>query len=75
MFKISVDCMGGDNGLSVTLPAALNFLKAASLAEKDFIWFIGDDDLLVPNAIENLLQLIDKNPECDFFWVNSYHLD
>ena len=27
MFRISVDCMGGDNGLSVTLPAALNFLK------------------------------------------------
>ncbi len=57
------------------LGAALNFLKAASLAEKDFIWFIGDDDLLVPNAIESLLQLINKNPECDFFWVNSYHLD
>ena len=27
MFRISVDCMGGDNGLSVTVPAALNFLK------------------------------------------------
>ena len=25
--RIAVDCMGGDHGLSVTLPAALSFLK------------------------------------------------
>jgi len=57
------------------LGAALNFLKVASMAEKEFIWFIGDDDLLVPNAIEELLKLIKKNSECEFFWINSYHLD
>ena len=57
------------------LGAALNFLKVASMAEKEFIWFLGDDDLLIPNAIENLLKLIKKNPECDFFWINSFHLD
>ena len=57
------------------LGAALNFLKVASMAKNEFIWFIGDDDLLMPNAIEDLLNLIKKNEECDFFWVNSYHLN
>lgn len=57
------------------LGAALNFLKVASMSESDFIWFLGDDDLLVPDAIENLTNLINKNPKCDFFWVNSSHLD
>jgi glycosyltransferase involved in cell wall biosynthesis len=56
------------------LGAALNFLKVASMAKNEFIWFIGDDDLLVPNAIEDLLCLIKKNSECDFFWINSSHL-
>tara|TARA_A100001015_G_scaffold313774_1_gene421774 strand:+ start:1066 stop:2064 length:999 start_codon:yes stop_codon:yes gene_type:complete len=57
------------------LGAALNFLKAASLATNEFIWFLGDDDLLFPNAIGDLKSLINKNKECDFFWINSCHLD
>lgn len=57
------------------LGAALNFLKVASMAKNDFIWFLGDDDLLFPNAIDEMNSLIRKNKECDFFWVNSCHLD
>ena len=49
------------------LGAALNFLKVASMSESDFIWFLGDDDLLIPTAIEEIIKLIDLNPECDFF--------
>ena len=45
------------------------------MAESKFIWFIGDDDLLVPTAIEDLTLLINDNEECDFFWINSFHLD
>ncbi len=56
------------------LGAALNFLKVASMAENDFIWFLGDDDLLMPNAINDLNDIIKKNKDCDFFWVNSNHL-
>ena len=33
---------------------ALNLLKVSSIAKGDFIWFLGDDDLLVPKAIEKL---------------------
>ena len=57
------------------LGAALNFLKVASMAKNDFIWFLGDDDLLIPEAIDYISKLIEKNKDCDFFWVNSYHLD
>ena len=56
------------------LGAALNFLKVASMAKNEFIWFLGDDDLLKPNAVEHLSKLINGNKECDFFWVNSNHL-
>ena len=45
------------------------------MAESEFIWFLGDDDLLMPNAIEDMSKLIQKNEDCDFFWINSYHLD
>ncbi|MFP5483969.1 MAG: phosphate acyltransferase, partial [Gammaproteobacteria bacterium] len=27
MVRIAIDCMGGDHGLSVTVPACLRFLK------------------------------------------------
>ena len=56
------------------LGAAPNFMKVASMAENKFIWFLGDDDLLVPDAIEKLIKLIEENEDCDFFWINSYHL-
>ncbi len=57
------------------LGAALNFLKVASMSESEFIWFLGDDDLLIPSAIEEITKLIKVNPDCDFYWINSSHLD
>jgi glycosyltransferase involved in cell wall biosynthesis len=54
---------------------ALNLLKVSSMAKGEFIWFIGDDDLLVKNAIEKLQKLIIKNKTCDFFWINSFYLN
>ena len=57
------------------LGAAMNFLKVASMAQNEFIWFLGDDDLLIPSAIQDLKKIIKENKDCDFFWVNSSHLD
>lgn len=51
-----------------------NFLNVVSMANGDFIWLIGDDDLLMPNAIAELCRLIDNHPNVDFFYVNSFHL-
>ena len=49
------------------LGAAMNFLKVASMAQNEFIWFLGDDDLLIPSAIHDLKNIIKNNNDCDFF--------
>tara|TARA_B100000700_G_scaffold331550_1_gene465456 strand:- start:5355 stop:6347 length:993 start_codon:yes stop_codon:yes gene_type:complete len=54
---------------------ALNLLKVSEMAKGDFIWFLGDDDLLMPDAIKKIQKIIKKNKECDFFWINSYYLN
>lgn len=52
-----------------------NFLNVVSMADGEFVWLIGDDDLLMPNAIVDLYSLIDKHPYVDFFYINSFHLN
>lgn len=52
-----------------------NFLNVVSMADGDFVWMIGDDDLLIPNAIAELYRLIDSHLNVDFFYVNSFHLN
>ncbi len=54
---------------------AMNVLKVSQMAEGKFIWFLGDDDLLTPNSINHLIQLIKKNKKINFYWINSYYLD
>jgi len=51
-----------------------NFLNAVEMAEGQFVWLIGDDDLLLPYAMEELSRLIAGHPSVDFFYVNSFHL-
>jgi len=53
---------------------ARNYLNVVNMADGDFVWLIGDDDLLMPYAIENLYKLIEGHPDVDFFYVNSFHL-
>jgi len=54
---------------------AVNLLKASQMASGEFIWFLGDDDLLIPTAIEKLTKIISNNRSADFFWVNSFYLN
>jgi glycosyltransferase involved in cell wall biosynthesis len=51
-----------------------NFLSVVEMATGEFVWLIGDDDLLVPSALEELCKLIDEHPKVDFFYINSFHL-
>ena len=46
-----------------------------SLAEGEFVWLIGDDDLLLPDTFDRLLKLLKDNQKIDFFYLNSFHLD
>ena len=54
---------------------ALNLLNVSSMARGEYIWFIGDDDLLIPGAIKHLIKLLKKNNTFDFFWINTFYLN
>jgi glycosyltransferase involved in cell wall biosynthesis len=56
------------------LGVARNVLKAIEMADSDFVWLIGDDDLLMPNGIEEVIALTEEHLGVDYFYVNSYHL-
>ena len=52
-----------------------NFLKVVSMAEGEFVWTIGNDDLLLPDSLKKIYFLLNKNFEVDYFFLNSYNLD
>ncbi len=54
---------------------AQNFLKVVSMSSGKYAWLLGDDDLLMPSSIRNLLKLIKENQDVDFFFVNAFHLN
>jgi len=56
------------------LGVARNVMKAVQMADGEFIWLIGDDDLLLPDALQRLSELIDAHPSVDYFYVNAFHL-
>lgn len=53
---------------------ALNAIKTVSMAEGKYIWMIGNDDLLLPKTLERLKFLLSKNPDTEYFFINSYSL-
>ncbi len=53
---------------------SLNMLKAVSLSKSDFVWLVGDDDLVLSNSILNIKKILDKNT-IDFLYVNSFNLN
>ena len=46
---------------------AMNVLNVSLMAKGKFIWFLGDDDLVVNNSIEYLIKLIKKKSENRLF--------
>lgn len=49
-----------------------NYLNVVEMAKGDFVWMIGDDDLLLPNALHELNKLISTHENVDFFYINSF---
>ena len=68
--KLPIKYQKNDSNLGV----ARNVLKVVDMADSEFVWLIGDDDLLMPNAIMDVVDLIQKYPKVDYFYVNSFHL-
>jgi len=57
------------------LGLGVNILKAVSLAKGEYVWILGNDDLLLPNTFFYLKKLFKNNLTVDFFYINSFHLD
>ena len=70
---LSLDINYNKNSKNLGIPR--NFLHVVSMAKGEFVWLIGDDDLLLPDAFDRLLPLLDNNNGIDFFYLNSFHLD
>jgi glycosyltransferase involved in cell wall biosynthesis len=56
------------------LGLARNFIKVVEMASGEFVWLLGDDDMLLPGALDGVIGLIDRHSEVDFFYINSFHL-
>lgn len=55
----------------VNIGADGNFLQCLNLASGQYVWVMGDDDLLEPDAIPALLSLL-KQREFDLVYLSSY---
>lgn len=63
------------NKNNTNLGFALNAIKCVSMAKGKFVWMIGNDDLLLPQTLLKIKNLILENPEVDYFFANSYYLN
>ena len=52
----------------------VNILKSVNLAEGEFSWIIGNDDLLLPETFQKLDKIFKQYEDVDYFFINSYHL-
>ena len=52
-----------------------NFLNVISMAKGKYVWLVGDDDIIVPGAVNRILECIVNNETCDFFLFNSINLN
>ena len=54
---------------------AANLLSAVELAEGEYCWLMGSDDLLEDGALERALELIDALPELTGYLVGAVYVD
>lgn len=52
-----------------------NILKIIELAKTDYVWFFGDDDFPVPDALKRVIRLINSSKEKKIFALNARKAD
>lgn len=60
---------------SGNLGSSANILKVVSMARGEYVWIIGDDDLILPGALSYFFDLVKKYGNLDFYFINAYTLD
>ena len=51
-----------------------NFLKVIEMAKGEFVWTLGNDDLVLPHSLNKISKLLNKYKKVDYFFINSYNL-
>ena len=46
---------------------AQNILKAVEMSDSEFCWIVGDDDLILNDAIKTVLKLLNQYKDTDYF--------
>jgi len=44
-----------------------NLLRCFELCETQYLWILGDDDPVTPDAVQTILSEVDSHPECFYF--------
>lgn len=57
------------------LGVALNSIETLKLSTGKYAWLIGNDDLILPNTLNELKKIFESNIDVDYFFVNSYCLN
>ena len=52
-----------------------NFLKAVEMARGEFVWTIGNDDLVLPKTLQKIEKLLNKHTDVDYYFINAKILD
>ena len=55
----------------VNLGASGNILRCFERCESEWIWTLGDDDAVAPDAVANILKRLEAQPDCVFFHFGS----
>ena len=48
-----------------------DILKAVENSDSEFCWIVGDDDLILNDAIKTVLKLLNQYKDTDYFFINS----
>ena len=54
---------------------ALNAIKTVDISTGKYAWLIGNDDLILPNTLNELKTIFRENSDIEFFFINSYYLN
>ncbi len=66
LFKKYADVKYSIHRNKFNVGASANMLRGLELCESEWIWFLGDDDLVLKNGLNIVLDKIDKNHDCCF---------
>jgi glycosyltransferase involved in cell wall biosynthesis len=54
---------------------AKNIIQSVSMAKGEFVWILGNDDLVLPNTFKTLEKLFSENSDVEFYYINTFNIE